>query len=148
MKRPPFKFYPDDWQGNTKLRRCSHSDKGIWLDVLCLMHDCEEYGILRWPLKEIAQAVGCSVAALRSLVTKGVLKGSDAGELIDEFVYVPRSGRKDGEPVTLITPQRGPLWYSSRMVRDEYIRTIRGESSRFSAPNGVAPKPTSLGSAG
>ena len=57
MKRPSFQFYVSDWQSNNKLRRCSHAEKGIWLDVMCLMHDSEEYGILRWPLKEVAQAV-------------------------------------------------------------------------------------------
>ena len=141
MKRPSFQFYPGDWTSNSNLRRCSHAEKGIWVDVLCLLHDQEEYGIVRWPLKEIAQAVNCTVAALRGLVSKGILKGADAPNSVDPFVYVPRSGRKDGDPVTLVHSQVGPIWYSSRMVKDEYVRTIRGESSRFSAGDGEAPKP-------
>lgn len=133
MRRPSFQFYPQDWSGNSNLRRCSHAEKGVWVDVMCLMHDQEgEYGILRWPLKEIAQAVGCTMPLIKGLVTKGVIKGDDK-LLSDAFVYIPRSGRKDGEPVTLVDTQAGPIWYSSRMVKDEYIRTIRGESSRFGA---------------
>jgi hypothetical protein len=139
MKRPSFQFYPGDWQANSNLRRCTHAEKGVWLDVMCLMHDQTEYGVLRWPLKEIAQAVGASVALLRGLAAKGVLKGSDS-DLADSFIYVPRSGRKDGEPVTLLAPQAGPIWYSSRMVKDEYVRTIRGESSRFGGDEDEAPK--------
>lgn len=139
MKRPSFQFYPGDWTGNSNLRRCSHSEKGVWLDVICLMHDQTEYGVLRWPLKEIAQAVGCSLSMLRSLVTKGVLKGDDK-RMEEPYVYIPRSGRRDGEPVTLLGTQDGPLWYSSRMVKDEYVRTIRGESTRFSDEFGAAPK--------
>lgn len=139
-KRPSFQFYPFDWQGNANLRRCSPAARGVWVDVMCLMHDQDEYGVLRWPLKEIAQAAGASMAHLRELVEKSVLKGTDKGEC-KAFVYVPRSGRKDGEPVTLIVTQAGPLWYSSRMVRDEYVRTIRAESgSNGGAPTG-APKP-------
>lgn len=138
MKRPSFQFYPGDWSGNSNLRRCSHAERGIWIDVLCLMHDQCEYGVLRWSLQEIARAVGCSVAALRSIVSKGVLKGSD-NWLDEPFVYVPRSGRRDGPPVTLLPVQAGPVWYSSRMVRDEYVRTVRGDSSRFSEANGAAP---------
>lgn len=107
---------------------------------MCLLHDQEEYGIVRWSLKEIAQAVNCTVASLRGLVSKGILKGADSPDLVQPFVYVPRSGRKDGEPVTLVCVQPGPIWYSSRMVKDEYVRTIRGESSRFSAGDGDAPK--------
>jgi hypothetical protein len=144
MKRPSFQFYPGDWQANSNLRRCTHAEKGVWLDVMCLMHDQPEYGVLRWPLKEIAQAVGAKLADLRGLVTKGVLKGSDT--LLDQpSIYTPRSGRKDGEPVTLIPTQPGPIWYSSRMVKDEYVRTIRGESTRFGEESGEAlkhsPKP-------
>lgn len=143
MKRPSFQFYPGDWQVNSNLRRCTHAERGAWLDVMCLMHDQDEYGVLRWPLKEIAQSVGAPLPLLRGLVAKGVLKGADL-HLDEPFIYTPRSGRKDGEPVTLIAIQDGPLWYSSRMVKDEHVRTIRGESSRFGEGNGedtkAAPK--------
>lgn len=142
MKRPSFQFYPGDWTGNSNLRRCTHAEKGAWLDVMCLMHDQEEYGVLRWPLKEIALAAGCPVALIKALVTKGVLKGADV-HLDEPFVYTPRSGRKNGEPVVLIRTQDGPVWYSSRMVKDEYVRTIRGESSRFGESNDASPKTTS-----
>lgn len=132
MKRPSFQFYPADWQANSNLRRCTHEEKGIWIDVLCLLHDSNEYGILRWTLKEIAQAVGCTVGKLQSIVDKGILKGNDSF-LTDPFVYIPRSGRKNGEPVTLVPTQPGPIWYSSRMVKDEYVRQTAGKSTRFGA---------------
>ncbi len=149
MKRPSFQFYPADWQANSNLRRCSHEEKGIWLDVLCLLHDQEEYGICRWSLKEIAQAIGCTSAKLSGLITKGVLKGADTSQDVDELVYVPRSGRKDGAPVTLIGKQKGPLWYSSRMVVDEYKRVVRAESGATpkDAPN-LPPKLSPKGGIG
>lgn len=134
MNRPSFQFYPGDWLGNSNLRRCTHAEKGVWLDVLCLMHDSEEYGLLRWPLDQIAQAVGCQVEHLHSLIDKGVMKGADAGQQCGPFIYVPRSGRRDGEPVTLIPQQLGPIWYSSRMVRDEYVVKHRGGATRFGSP--------------
>lgn len=139
MRRPSFQFYPADWLGNANLRRCSHTEKGIWLDVLCLMHDAPEYGVLRWPLADIARAVGCQVGDLEDLITKNVLKGSD-GFLEAGFIYIPRSGRKNGPPVELIAPQQGPLWYSSRMVRDEHVRQHRGEGSRFGEAPELTPK--------
>lgn len=134
--RPSFQFYPGDWQSNSNLRRCTHAEKGVWVDVMCLLHDQPEYGVLRWPLKEIAQAIGCKPAELKALQVKGVLKGDDK-HLAEPFIYTPRSGRKDGVPVNLVPTQAGPIWYSSRMVRDEYVRTIRADSSG----NGAAPKP-------
>jgi hypothetical protein len=118
---------------------------------MCLLHDQEEYGIARWPLKEIAQAIGCTVQKLRGLVTKGVIKGADAGQKNESLVYVPRSGRKEGPAVTLINPQEGPIWFSSRMVIDEYKRVLRGEygATPKVTPDhspkggiGATPKPT------
>ena len=148
MRRPSFQFYPADWTANGNLRRCTHAEKGIWIDVMCVLHDQEEYGLVRWSLKEIAQAVNCPVSALLGLVEKGILKGADAGYHVDAFVYVPRTGRRNGTPVELIAAQPGPLWYSSRMVRDEYVRRVRAESALPDAPDDTlepspnpAPKP-------
>lgn len=141
MKRPSFQFYPGDWQSDLKLRRCSPAARGVWVDILCAFHDSDDgYGLLRWPLKEIASTVGATASHIRELVDKGVLRGSDT-QVDEPFVYTPRSGRRDGDPVTLIAIQAGPLWYSKRLVKDEYVRTIRGESTRFGDGDGEAPKP-------
>lgn len=102
------------------------------------MHDQKEYGVLRWTLKEIAKAVGCKISDLNTLVNKGVLKGADIGNKCEPFVYRPRHGRKYGDPVTLIAEQPGPIWYSSRMVKDEYVRM--NKASPNDTPND-APKP-------
>ncbi len=131
MKRPSFQFYPGDWQTNSNLKRCTRVEKSVWIDLMCLMHDSEEYGVLRWPLKEIAEAANCKLSELRALVEKGVLKGADKNQRCEAFVYVPRSGRKDGDPVELLSEQEGPIWYSSRMVRDEHKRVSSGGHTRF-----------------
>lgn len=105
---------------------------------MCLLHDQEQYGVSTWPLKEIAQAVGCPVAKLKSLVSKGILKGADTGAICDAFQYTPRSGRKSGPTIDLVPAQPGPLWYSSRMIIDEHKRLARGDQN--DAPK-VSPKP-------
>lgn len=134
MKRPSFQFYPADWRNNAKLRRCSWGARGAWIELLGLLHDSDDYGLLRWPLKQIAQALGCPVKLLNELVECGVLYGVEKGAC-EALVYTPRSGRKNGEPVELVAAQQGPLWFSPRMVRDEYVRTVRGENTRFSDEN-------------
>jgi hypothetical protein len=137
VKRPSFQFYPADWRNNAKLRRCSWEARGVWIELLGLLHDSDNYGVLSWPLKEIAQALGAPLKAIKELVDKGVLYGVEKGEC-EPFVYTPRSGRKEGAAVTLVPAQQGPVWFSPRMVRDEYVRTVRGESTRFS--DGDSPK--------
>lgn len=109
------------------------------MDCLCLFHDSDEYGLSRWTLKEISRATGASPAHLKELADKGVLKGSDT-ELKEPYVYTPRSGRKNGDPVTLVPTQNGPIWYSSRMVRDEYVRSIRGNYGAIDGQGDEAPK--------
>lgn len=140
MKRPAFQFYPDNWRNNANLRRCSWQARGVWIELMCLMHDSDRYGVLEWPLREVARALGCTPGPLKELVEKGVLKGCDSGPC-SAFFYVPRSGRKDGDPVALIDAQDGPIWYSSRMVKDEYKRIVRGEAEGAGASSKAAPNP-------
>ena len=134
--RPSFQFYPKDWRTDANLRRCSPAARGVWLDVMCVLHDSEEYGLVRYPLKELAGAASAAMPHVRELVDKNVLRGTDKGAC-EPAIYVPKHGRREGPAVTLVAAQNGPIWYSKRMVKDEYVRTIRGEGSRF----GDSPKP-------
>lgn len=129
MKRPAFQFYPADWLANAKLRRCSEAARGAWIDVLCLLHGADEYGILRWPLADIARAAGLPIRLLKELAEKDVLKGGDKGH--PGYIYTPRHAGQDGEPVTLIIPTSTAIWFCSRFVRDEYVRQKRGAGTRF-----------------
>lgn len=140
MKRPSFQFYVRDWQGNTKLKRCSPAEKGVWLDVMLLMHGSEEYGILRWSLKDIATAVGCKVATLVTLSHRGVLKGADIGQSYAGFSFAPKHAGATGDPVILIHPQNGPIWFSSRMVTDEHKRLNCGKTTRFGSLTDDSPR--------
>lgn len=132
MKRPSFQFYPSDWTGNIKLRRCSEAARSGWMDILCALHDSDDYGYVRWPLVELAQVAGVPIKLAKELSAKDVLKGADRGRVV--YIHTPRHAGKDGEPVTLIDVE-GPCWYSSKMVRDEWLRSRRGASTRFTTDN-------------
>lgn len=43
---PWLKFYPTDWRAKPALRLCSAAARGLWLEMLCLMHDAEPRGHL------------------------------------------------------------------------------------------------------
>lgn len=49
MKRPSFQFYPADWLNDPALQVCSWEAKGLWIDLLCLMHQGSPYGHLTLP---------------------------------------------------------------------------------------------------
>jgi hypothetical protein len=147
MRRPSFQFYPADWRNNAKLRRCSWGARGVWIELLGLVHDSDTYGLLHWPLRQIAQALGCPMKLLQELVDCGVLYGCESG-ICQQMTYVPVSGRKPGPPVVLVPAQEGPVWYSPRMVRDEYVRQHKGGSSRFISSPDSPPDNSPMGGIG
>ncbi len=46
MNRPWLKFFPSDWRSDPRLRMCSLAARGLWIDLLCYMHEGEPYGYL------------------------------------------------------------------------------------------------------
>lgn len=129
MKRPAIQLYFGDLMKNPKVKRCGWAARGVLIWTMALLHDEEEYGAVRWPLIEIAQAVGCPFTLMRELADKGALKGGD--KRVEAYRWAPSHAGKRGPEVILVPEQEGPLWYSSRMVRDEYKRTKCGIGTRF-----------------
>lgn len=87
-KLPSFQFYPGDWMKDPKLRRCSAGARGIWMDVLCLMFECDERGKLvtngvTWTLQDTAEALSgetsANLASLNELHDKGVMPKDENG---------------------------------------------------------------------
>lgn len=46
MSNPWMKFYPSDWRADPALRMCSIAARGLWMEMLCLMHEAEPRGSL------------------------------------------------------------------------------------------------------
>ena len=57
-KNPAFQFYVKDWLSDPQLRMCSHSTKGIWIDLLCLMWEAPSRGELEGTEHQIRKMVG------------------------------------------------------------------------------------------
>lgn len=45
-KYPFMKFFPSDWRSDPALRMCSVAARGLWMEMLCLMHEAEPKGSL------------------------------------------------------------------------------------------------------
>ncbi|WP_066735688.1 hypothetical protein [Cupriavidus sp. D384] len=117
MKRPAFQFYPADWRKDTALQGCSLLARGLWHEMLCLMHECEPYGHLSVngkPMKpaQVARLVGISEKEYQRVLA----------ELIDAGVP---SIADDGSV------------YSRRMVRDEQIREARAAGGKAGSEHGI-----------
>jgi hypothetical protein len=59
MKRPAFQFYPGDWRKDPCLARCSPATRGVWLDLLCAIHNLDDRGAITGTIDQLARATGC-----------------------------------------------------------------------------------------
>lgn len=111
MKRPSFQFYPADWRKDSALQSCSISARGLWIEMTCIMHECDPYGYLAVNGKaldaaQLSRLVGESAGVVKKLLT----------ELEDAGVF---SRTTTG------------CVYSRRMVKDEHIRNTRAQAGKM-----------------
>src|SRR5260363_277496 len=122
MKRPSFQFYPADWRKDSALQSCSIAARGLWIEMMCIMHECEPYGYLSINghasnAAQLARWVGESEKAIKGLL----------GELENAGVF---SRTETG------------CIYSRRMVNDKRIRTVRAEAGELGGnPDLLKQKP-------
>lgn len=118
-KREPWvKWYFSDWRGDPKLRACSFAARGLWADLLAIMHECEPYGHLTWkgeamPATRLARLTGGSPgeveALLRELEEEGVFSRTRRGVIYSRRQVADdkrrrigkRTGAKGGNPLLL-----------------------------------------------
>ena len=115
MTAPWMKFYPSDWQSDPMLRCCSIAARGLWVEMMCLMHKAEPYGSLlvngaRVDKRKLAILVGLSEkecsALLMELEGNGVFSRDDDGTIYSrrmrrDFAKAAQdkaNGRKGGNP--------------------------------------------------
>ena len=126
---PWLKFYPTDWRGDAALRSVSFAARGLWMDMLSLMHEAETYGHLLVngrapPTARLARMLGGTIKEVTQLLD----------ELEEQRVF---SRTDDG------------IIYSRRMVRDHAKAARDKENGRAGGnPNikrkgngGVNPPP-------
>ena len=101
--RPWMKFYPSDWLGSSRLRRCSFAARGLAIELICHMHQGEPYGHLTVKGNAaVARLVGMSSKKLSQTLP----------ELIQNDI--------------ILESQTGAL-FSPRMVRD-YEKSLKRQA--------------------
>jgi hypothetical protein len=116
MKRPAFQFYPADWRKDAALQSCSVAAQGLWINVLCIAHECDPYGHLTvngrpMSAAQVARLVGLSAKECEALLTE-----------LDEAGVSARNADS--------------ALYSRRMVRDEALREKRANGGYSGADHG------------
>ena len=103
---PAFQFYPADWRKDPGVQSLDYETRGIWWEIICLLHESDERGVLLLNGKPMPEDALCRLlgldnqkltTALTTLLTYGVAKRRESDGAI----------------------------YSKRMVADEKLRQIR-----------------------
>lgn len=124
--QPWMKFYPRDWRGDQALRLVSLQARGLWIEMICIMHEANPYGhlmIADQPLAEtaLARVVGASVEEIQAMLVElsdaGVLRRTRAGVIYSKRMTDDHKRSKEGRKAKLEAlekahenrrPSRGP----------------------------------------
>lgn len=114
---PWVKWHFAKWRNDECLRMCGLAARGLWADLLAVMHNCKPYGHLvingRVPTcKQIASLVGMT-------------NEDEVGALLDELETAGVFSRDDNGAI-----------YSRRLVRDNQVR-LNGKASGILGGNPV-----------
>ena len=112
--RPWMKFFPADWRSDPALRMCSLASRGLWMEMLCVMHEASPRGYLvvnGKPMQErqIASLAGCAIDETRQYLDElrdaGVFSHDEHGTIYSRrMVREPESPRppaRSGLPPSL-----------------------------------------------
>jgi hypothetical protein len=94
------KFYPADWRADPALRMCSLAARGLWMEMLSLMHEADPRGSLlingsKIATKQLASLCGATlretIALIAELEAAGVFSRAEDGAIFS------RRMKRDGE---------------------------------------------------
>lgn len=118
-KMPAFMFYTGDWMKDPALRGCSLAARGLWIDMLCLMHENPRRGYLQHTsgnpvlLEQLCRMTGCSTdegsRLLQELEDFGVFSRADNGVVYSRRMVADErkrnqcsdAGKRGGNPILL-----------------------------------------------
>lgn len=107
-KNPWLKFYPRDWRGDQALRVVSVGARGLWIEMLCIMHEATPYGHL---------VIGGSAVNNDMLARVSGIGLDEVSALLIEL-----------ESARVFSRTRKGVIYSRRMIRDA-SRSEKGRKS-------------------
>ncbi|KAK6697286.1 hypothetical protein SNK04_014204 [Fusarium graminearum] len=115
-------------RADRRLRSCSRAARGTWVDVVDLLQGQEQRGVVRAPLRAIAEAVGAPLELVVELASAGVLCGSD--DQGATFSWAATHAGMRGDPVKLVDVADGSCWYCPALVVDDHSRRMKSRASQ------------------
>jgi hypothetical protein len=119
MKQPWLKFFPSDWRADPALRMCSLAARGLWIEMLCLMHEARPHGSL------LVNAKPVTPARLANLV------GGSVKEVEGYLVELEEAG--------VFSRDADGVLFSRRMRRDEQKAAVNRANGRAGGNPSLKP---------
>jgi hypothetical protein len=128
------KFYPSDWRADPALRSCTIAARGLWIDMMCIMHEATPYGSLlikgqRIDKKRLDSL--CGIPEKECIVLLLELEGFGVFDRDEDGTIYSRRMRRDHVKAEEGRKQIAKRW---------------GDEKRDRLPN-RSPKPENLGAA-
>lgn len=111
MKRPSFQFYPADWRKDPALSACSLAARGLWIELMCVAHEGDNYGHLSINGKPMTPA--------------------QVARMVGESPAVAAKLLKEIEDAGVFSRDEQGCIFSRRMVKDEHVRNVRADAGRL-----------------
>ena len=111
MKLPALHFYVGDWRKDIGVQSLSFEERGIWFELLLLMHESDQRGKLTLNGKPMREDTICRLLGLH---------GEHLKRVLDTLI---------GSGVARICPETGAIM-SKRMVEDEEKRRVSARSGK------------------
>ncbi|MFC3628233.1 hypothetical protein ACFOM8_02100 [Paracoccus angustae] len=116
MADPWLKFYPTDWRSDPALRMCSLASRGLWIEMIALMHEAVPYGHLLVagrsptdaqiavlagaPSDQIPELLGeLEAAGVFSRTKDGVIYSRKMTRTAKKAAIARKNGKNGGNPV-------------------------------------------------
>ena len=125
-KQPYIPLYTGDWLKDPALSLCAPAARGVWIDLLCAMHEAGRSGELRGTLEQLARVARCSTADLTQALTE--IQATEAADVTE------RNG--------VVTVVNRRMYREAKERDGNRLRKRRQRLSR-TCPSGVPPPPSS-----
>ena len=111
MKLPAIQFYPGDWHKDQGVQALDLAQRGAWFELLLMMHDSDERGVLLVNGQPMPDAV---------IARRLGLDNQTANQILTTLLTYGVASRRTSD---------GAL-FCRRMVKDENLRRVRTEAGK------------------
>jgi hypothetical protein len=111
MKLPAIQFYPGDWHKDQGVQALDLMQRGAWFELLLMMHDSDERGVLLVNGQPMPDAV---------IARRLGLDNQTANQILTTLLDYGVASRREADNAL----------YCRRMVKDERLRQIRTEAGK------------------